>query len=177
MKNVIIPFIAGLAVGAITVWHYVKRSYDERLNEAIKELDESRFETTVFEVEEPETKNENENENDDEIPEKTENEYEKISSEYTHSFCPHRRPYVISPDDIELAEDVTTYVLYADGVLVDDYNEPIDEEDIDEIVGIKNLDMFGTTEAGPDELYIRNEKLNMDISIIRSLERWKKEVK
>lgn len=76
-----------------------------------------------------------------------------------------KRPYVISPD--EFAEDdeydKISLTLYADGVLADEEDDPID--DVDEIVGGVNLTSFGAFED--DCVFVRNETRKADYEILR----------
>lgn len=52
---------------------------------------------------------------------------------------------------------------YADGVLANYYDEPID--DIDEYVGKDSLNHFGEYEA--DSVYVRNDEKKIDYEILR----------
>ena len=75
------------------------------------------------------------------------------------------RPYVIEPRYFDEYDDYNTInlTLYADGVLVDDSsNEPV--EDVDETVGLDNLDHIGDYEE--DAVHIRNDKLRCDYEIL-----------
>ena len=75
------------------------------------------------------------------------------------------RPYVIEPRYFDEYDDYNTInlTLYADGVLVDDSsNEPV--EDVDETVGLDNLNHIGDYEE--DAVHIRNDKLRCDYEIL-----------
>lgn len=76
-------------------------------------------------------------------------------------------PYVISPEDFGEFEDYEeiSLVHYADGVLTDDMEEPI--EDIEGTVGSDYFEHFGEYEE--DSVYIRNDRLKCDYEILRDL--------
>lgn len=82
------------------------------------------------------------------------------------------RPYVISPDEYDDYDDYQAIelTLYADGVLVDDMNEPI--EDVDDIVGLDNLNTFGQHED--DAVHVRNDRRKCDYEILRVLDTYHK---
>lgn len=72
--------------------------------------------------------------------------------------------YVIAPEEFDEFEDYDVHSLtyYADGVLVNEHGEPID--DVDEVVGLESLDTFGMYET--DSVYVRNERLKTDYEIL-----------
>lgn len=73
------------------------------------------------------------------------------------------RPYVISPEEFdEYGYDTISLTYYADGVLTDDGDEPID--DIDDIVGLESLNHFGEYED--DSVFVRNDRLKCDYEIL-----------
>ena len=78
-----------------------------------------------------------------------------------------RRPYVISPAEIDTEDDYGVYSLtyYADGVLTDEQDNPI--EDVDDMVGRDSLNHFGEYED--DSVHVRNERLQCDFEILRDL--------
>lgn len=81
-----------------------------------------------------------------------------------------RRPYVISPADFDTEDDYEVYSLtyYADGVLVDEQNNPI--EDVDAMVGRDSLTHFGEYED--DAVHVRNEAMQCDFEILRDLSKY-----
>lgn len=78
----------------------------------------------------------------------------------------HERPYVISPDEFGeyVAYEPQSLMYYADGVLTDDMDNPI--EDIDGMVGEDFAEHFGEYED--DSVYIRNDKTKCDYEILAS---------
>lgn len=85
------------------------------------------------------------------------------------------KPRMMSPvkiDEDEFAENelygVATYTYYADDILTDEYDNIIIEDDWDDIVG---LDMINDLKAGEDMVLIRNDRIEMYIELVRSLEK------
>ena len=74
-------------------------------------------------------------------------------------------PFVIDPSEFgENPEyDTETLTYFADGVLVDDVDDVIDEPDI--VVGLENLKIF--EEFGATTVYVRNDIYKTDYEIIR----------
>lgn len=66
------------------------------------------------------------------------------------------KPVVISPEEYGEIDDydLYSYVYYADHILADECNEPI--ENVDEIVGEESLNHFG--DYGDDSVYVRNDE-------------------
>ena len=84
----------------------------------------------------------------------------------------NEKPYVISPDDFGELDGYETSSLtyYADGVLEDDYYVVIEEDAVDDMVGIESLEHFGDYEN--DTVFVRNEKLKTDFEIQRDLRKY-----
>lgn len=74
-------------------------------------------------------------------------------------------PFVIDPSEFgENPEyDTETLTYFADGVLVDDVDDVIEEPDI--VVGLENLKIF--EEFGATSVYVRNDIYKTDYEIIR----------
>lgn len=77
----------------------------------------------------------------------------------------HKRPYILSPDEFgELANyDTESLTYYADGVLTDESNNPI--EDVGAIIVEDFADHFGEYED--DSVFVRNDDLKTDYEILR----------
>ena len=54
---------------------------------------------------------------------------------------------------------------YADGVLTDDWDHPI--EDVEGLVGVESLTHFGEYEE--DSVYVRNDRYKTDYEILKDL--------
>lgn len=77
------------------------------------------------------------------------------------------KPYVIPPADFDTEDDydVISLTYYADGVLTDEQNNPI--EDVDKLVGRDSLTHFGEYEE--DAVHVRNDEMRCDFEILRDL--------
>lgn len=79
------------------------------------------------------------------------------------------KPYVIPPEEMGYIEEYEqiSFTYYADGVLTDDFNRPLTEAEIDELVGCESLGHFGEYEE--DAVYVRNERTQTDYEILMDL--------
>ena len=76
------------------------------------------------------------------------------------------QPRVIPPDEFgEIPEyDKVSLTYYADKVLVDENEKPMDETDIEMAIGSDSLHHFGEYE--PDSVYVRNDAVKVDYEIL-----------
>ena len=177
MKGLLI-FAAGLAVGAVAgavivknkvladakaeieeVREYYRESRgqkDEHVEE-VKEVEKKEYELKDIQIkDEPKTEKEHTN-------------YNQITKMYTskNEFQTpmYDDPFVIDPSEFgENPEyDTETLTYFADGVLVDDVDDVIEEPDI--VVGLENLKVF--EEFGATSVYVRNDIYKTDYEIIR----------
>ena len=182
MKGLLI-FAAGLAVGAVAGAVIVKNKV---LADAKAEIEEVRkyYRESRGVVEEVEEKEVEEKEEVKEV-EKKEYELKDIQvkdepktgltnySQITKMYMSkdefqspmYDDPFVIDPSEFgENPEyDTETLTYFADGVLVDDVDDVIEEPDI--VVGLENLKIF--EEFGATTVYVRNDIYKTDYEIIR----------
>ena len=184
-----IIFAAGACIGSVVTWRLVKKYYNNIANEEVADVkawyarkygekSESKKADAIRDgikdgMKKPVTENDIRNlaaqlqnmgyvdysNKGDEPVKKTEKIEEKEEVDDVE------RPYVIEPRYFDEYDDYNTInlTLYADGVLVDDSsNEPV--EDVDETVGLDNLDHIGEYEE--DAVHIRNDKLRCDYEIL-----------
>ena len=177
MKGLLI-FAAGLAVGAVAGAVIVKnkvladakaeieevreyyresRGQKEEHVEEVKEVEKKEYELKDIQIkDEPKTEKEHTN-------------YNQIAKMYTskNEFQTpmYDDPFVIDPSEFgENPEyDTETLTYFADGVLVDDVDDVIEEPDI--VVGLENLKVF--EEFGATSVYVRNDIYRTDYEIIR----------
>ncbi len=180
MKGLLI-FAAGLAVGAVAGAVIVKNKV---LADAKAEIDEVREyyresrgqkEEHVEEVKEVKEVEKKEYElkdiqiKDEPKTEKEHTNYSQITKMYMskdeYQTPMYDDPFVIDPSEFgEIPEyDTETLTYFADGVLVDDVDDVIDEPDI--VVGLENLKVF--EEFGATTVYVRNDLYRTDYEIIR----------
>lgn len=174
----IMAFFIGTAVGSVATWKLLKTKYEQIAQEEIDSIKE-RY-----------SKNHEENEEEEmiDIPDESEpingiDEKPDLSI-YTEKLKEQGylsdvekggtddmvKPYVISPDEYGEMDDydLYSYVYYADKVLADENNEPI--EDVDQRIGLESLNHFG--EYGDDSLYVRNDELKADYEILLDDEKY-----
>ena len=177
MKGLLI-FAAGLAVGAVAGAVIVKNKV---LADAKAEIDEVReyyresrgqkdeYVEEVKEVEKKEYELKDILIKDEPKTEKERTNYNQIAKMYTskNEFQTpmYDDPFVIDPSEFgENPEyDTETLTYFADGVLVDDVDDVIEEPDI--VVGLENLKVF--EEFGATTVYVRNDIYKTDYEIIR----------
>lgn len=176
-KNFII-FATGSAVGSVVTWKLLKSKYERLAQEEIDSVKEvfARRAAENKAVEEtapaePEKKVE-EKEDDPVMRSYTQKLQDLGYSDYSDTnedteFVPSVAPYVVSPDEFGLAEgyDMVDYTYYADGVLVDEVDEIV--EDIEGTVGTASLRRFGEYE--PNVVHVRNDVLKIEYQILRDL--------
>ena len=177
MKGLLI-FAAGLAVGAVAgavivknkvladakaeieeVREYYRESRgqkDEHVEE-VKEVEKKEYELKDIQIKD-EPKTEKEHTNYSQITKMYMSEDEYLTPMYDD-------PFVIDPSEFgEIPEyDTETLTYFADGVLVDDVDDVIEEPDI--VVGLENLKVF--EEFGATSVYVRNDMYRTDYEIIR----------
>lgn len=166
MKGLFI-FAAGVVAGAVAGAYLIK---DKVMADAKQEIEEVR----EYYKSKKETKKEEEP-----VKEKQE-EYEEITRNYTNYNKPNEQPkkvvedtpYVIDVEEFgELPEyDTATYTYFADGVLVDDVDDVID--DPDPIIGLENLKIFEEF-PGCSAIYVRNDIWRMDFEVLKDDWEWK----
>ena len=177
MKGLLI-FAAGLAVGAVAGAVLVKnkvladakaeveevRKYYRESRGVVKEVEEKEevkeVEKKEYELKDIQVKDE---------PKTGLTNYSQITKMYMSKdefqTPMYDDPFVIDPSEFgENPEyDTETLTYFADGVLVDDVDDVIDEPDI--VVGLENLKIF--EEFGATTVYVRNDIYKTDYEIIR----------
>lgn len=159
--------VTGAVVGAAASWKLLKTRY-----EAIADAEIAEVKAYYASKNEPEQETK-----DKSVPDPTEmSMYEAIvydsgykNEEETEggSKPVHNKPYTIAPNDFgDKDYDLVTLTYFADGILADENNEIIHEDDIDDLVG-DAITHFGEYED--DAVYVRDDTLQRDYEIIRDL--------
>lgn len=135
---------------------HIQDLIEEHVKE-VKEVEKKEYELKDIQIkDEPKTEKEHTN-------------YNQIAKMYTskNEFQTpmYDDPFVIDPSEFgENPEyDTETLTYFADGVLVDDVDDVIEEPDI--VVGLENLKVF--EEFGATSVYVRNDIYKTDYEIIR----------
>ena len=183
-KGVIaLSFILGAAAGAAASWFIVKKRLEEKYLAAIDSMERVYARRATRDIPEEEVEVEPDREPEEENREMSVREYaEKLAEngytdyadlskveeakkeEQKEEVKNVKKPYVISPYDYGEADgyDTESLIYYADGVLTDDDNNPI--EDVEGTVGKDALTHFGEYED--DSVFVRNERLKIDYEIL-----------
>lgn len=162
--NNFIIFTAGVVIGTLAASRYFKEKYEKISKEEIESVKEvykkkeEQFKTVSKEVEvNKDTKA---------------NEYKNIVSKYDKGEIEMRDeigPYVILPEEFdEEGYETISLTYYADGVLADEQNFPI--EDIEDTVGNEALNSFGKYED--DSVYVRDDDKGIDYEILLDIRKY-----
>lgn len=177
MKGLFI-FAAGLAIGAVAGACVIKNKVLADAKEEIEEVREyyrSKAAETTDEVVEEVKEVVEEVKEVKEVAQEIKNDsdkrtyvnYNKLASTYKPQEEPTRfdDPFIIDPSEFgeDPEYDTMTLTYFADGVLVDDVDEVIEEPDI--VVGLENLKVF--EEFGASSIYVRNDIYKTDYEVIR----------
>lgn len=172
-------FVAGAAIGSFVTWQMVKGYYAKRSQEeidSVKEVFSRKYldDTCDGDCKTCEEKSEPvvriSTDEKSELMEFARKLRDEGYTDYGHHRIPDdepkaSRPYVIPPYEFGEVDGYSHYTLkyYADGVLTDDADSPIDN--IDELVGEESLETFGEYEE--DTVFVRNERTKADYEILR----------
>lgn len=192
--NKVIIFAAGAVIGSLMAWKLTKTKYEkimieeeqslrEYYNKKVKVIEDTatdlhdsyqRREDALRKKLEEKTEKEPEIVQDmDEFHDKEFDKYAEILKDHKYSHeepCfdvgTNDKPYVVSPDEFGDADDydIITLNYYADGVVADDWNDPI--EDIGATIGEDFASHYGEYEE--DVVYVRNDRLKVEYEILRS---------
>lgn len=177
MKGLFI-FAAGLAIGAVAGACVIKNKVLADAKEEIEEVREYYRSKSVEATDEVAEEVKEVKEVVEEVKEvvqdikndsnkRTYVNYNKLASTYKPQEEPTRfdDPFIIDPSEFgeDPEYDTMTLTYFADGVLVDDVDDVIEEPDI--IVGLENLKIF--EEFGATSIYVRNDIYKTDYEVIR----------
>ena len=169
-------FAAGAVAGTVAGIGISKRHFEAIAAQEINEVrDYYRKANKELEEQKEEQKEEQENTEEEEVVEETIEEYNNIikygnyvtteeiddeEDDYSDD-----EPYIIDPSEFgnngNYATQTCTY--FADGVLVDDVDEVI--EDPEKLVGNLHVDIFRDFDA--TSVYVRNDWMKMDFEILK----------
>lgn len=177
--NNIIVFAAGAAVGAFVTWRILEARCEQKIRDEVVEVKE-RFciekapkeeveefieEDVPWVDDEPETDvNLDMNRYKEQIADLKYVNYSDLDSMSNPNNEP---PVIITPEEFGDIDEygTATYTYYADGVLTDDMDEPVD--DIDDVIGLESLNHFGEYED--DAIHVRNHNREYDYEVLRDL--------
>lgn len=159
--NKLFIFTAGVVLGSVATYSYVKTKYekiaDAEIESVKKAFKENKKETDENEDFSEEIKDVYMNLADGYVTESEEKEDEMD------------KPHVISPDELgETGYKVENLTYYSDNVLTDDFDNVIG--DIEATIGKDALNHFG--DYGEDSVCIRNDKRKRDYEVLLDPEKY-----
>lgn len=164
MNNVLV-FAAGAAIGSAVTWKLLKTKYEKLANEEIAKANDI-YKETSGDVETEDVSDEDEDEDISSYKSILENNNYAggISREEAKKM---KKPYIIPPEDCGdyIEYDVYNLTYYADGILADDMDEPMDMDDVEKVIGLDALDHFGEYED--DSVYVQNDETNSYYCILK----------
>lgn len=164
-------FVAGAAIGSVATWKLLEKRNEQIIQQEVDEFKEywSQKNQQGESIRNPEsTEQEDCDVSKDEYEEKVSDlGYTKEEKGGSEKMTYDTQPYVIRPDEFGELDDYETISLtyYADKVLTDENDEPID--DVDDIVGLDSLETFGEYED--DSVFVRNDRMRVDYEILQDM--------
>lgn len=172
-------FATGAALGSVVTWKILDGKYQQLIQEEKESIKEEL--AKLYNVEKP---TEEESEDDEEEP-KEEKPVDPVKEAYNEVIQRNNyanpkekeevdvdEPYEISYEDFGEREgyDALTLTYYADGVLTDDADNPI--EDVESMVGRDPSEYFDEKDNDPnaedrDTIFVRNDEQECDYEILR----------
>lgn len=170
-------FVTGVAVGVAASWRYFKMKYARIAQEEIdsvkevfsrkrqEEEDREASQTREQEIKQKKEEHDRETAAYSDMLRRLGYTNDEIEERKEGGLLDKNRPYVIPPDEFGDAVDYDCVSLnfYADGVLTDDWDNPI--EDVESLVGKDSLTHFGEYEE--DSVFVRNDDVRVDFEILR----------
>ena len=178
-----ITFAVGAAIGSLASMKYFKTKYERIADEEIDSVKKSivrlvkKGDISDKKSDDISDKKSDDNSEDKEMLNKVVSKLDYTSFSKTASKEEVKDnkpegdlPYIIPPEQVgEDDYECNTYILYADGILTDELNDVVEEEDLAYLIGSR--DVFNHIDDwGNGAVYVRNDFLETDFEIIRSLE-------
>lgn len=156
-----ISFMAGALSGAGIMYVYLKKKYTDDLNNEITSVKEALKKHY-------DCKNKEHNEKvldkaEEIIQEQRYTNYAKIEERREEEEANTENPYIIDQEAMgEIGYSELSLTYYADGVLTDENDDILDDDDILDYIGTEWKNHFID-----DAVYIRNEKMRCDYEILK----------
>lgn len=185
-------FALGAVAGSLATFKYAEKKYADRASEEIESVKEA-FRNSggsllrCDDEEDIDNRKSTVDEKTTDIQEKVKragerfiqeqekemiNNYEKLVKKNEYINREPDEPRVISPDEFGEEEDYTqiSLTLYADGVLVDDNNDEMGENEINRTIGPYALDHLGDYED--DCVHVCNDRLEAYYEVLTDARKW-----
>lgn len=183
-----LAFVAGAIVGGFVTKKYIE--YKSQINDEAEYEECETQEAIAEEANDTSVENEETSNNEIKISSVDDEAYKKLlanlqysaekeAADFIERMIPRQdevrdtsKPYNIAPDEFEEFDeyDSDEYTYYEDGYLTDSYGMPISDEDILNTIGEDFDTYFGSYDD--DQIWIRNERLRMDFSVVRDIDRF-----
>lgn len=170
LSNLII-FATGAAIGSVVTWKLIKTKYEQIAQEeidSVKEVFSRRAEQEEKTVDE-------ENSQVKEYEDLTEAYTTYSDNEEEKEVKDVEEPYVISPEEFGEKDgyEIRSLNYYTNGIVTDEFDQPIDNDDVDSLIGLDSLNHFGEFED--DSVFVRNDYLETDFVILADAGEYKEE--
>lgn len=183
-------FALGAVAGSLATFKYAEKKYAARASEEIESVKEafrnSGGSLLQYDDEDIDNRKSTVDEKTTDIQEKVKRagerfiqeqekemrNYEKLVKKNEYINREPDEPRVISPDEFGEEEDYTqiSLTLYADGVLVDDNNDEMGENEINRTIGPYALDHLGDYED--DCVHVCNDRLEAYYEVLTDARKW-----
>lgn len=171
LTNVLL-FVSGVAIGSLTAWYITKKKYEPDNYW----IDDNTDETDVIVLDDHSNKKtEDKPQKDSQYKQytkdyKTEKNVSNEKNEKKEGYELSDEPYLVSINDFGELDDYTTTSLYyyEDHVITDELGNPIEEDDVAELIGYDNLKCMDE-DPELDSCYIRNDVTKTDYEILRDM--------
>lgn len=172
----VLAFVAGAGIGSAVTYKFVKKKYDELIQEEIESVkqayknpqDFGPAEDTGKDSEDPEMTDEEKSMDLEKIREViNQNGYAEESTEKETKNM--SEPYIITYEEYGEKDYVTMMLHYwEDGTVTNDRNEIIGN--VSELVGDDFMNHYGDDPDDPDTVYVRDDESKIDYEILKELE-------
>lgn len=169
-----LAFVSGALLGVGSSFLYFKKKHEKLLDEQVASIKEACSRSLVKEKKETSKRDDIHTYKD-----MVSKQYTNVKAVENKNPEPKQNPvktqpkpfYVIEPTEYgeETGYEVASLIYYADGYLVDEYDEPV--EDFRDLVGSDFAEHFGEYED--DSVYIRNDERHCDYEILKSLKTYR----
>lgn len=166
-KEIIFAFVLGASIGSVVTWKFIKTKYEQLAQEEIDSVKAVFSKRKEHEEEKSDILDDNYNGETSDYENLVTSEGYNTANKEKGVAEMNDKPYVITPDEFgdTIGYDTESLTYYADGVLADDYDNPI--ENVDELVGVDSLNHFGEYEE--DSVFVRNDRYATDYEILRDV--------
>lgn len=152
-------FLTGIAIGAVAAWKIAEKKFKKIADDEIESI------RAMYKIKESEESNTNGTITPDR--EAYEDLVETYRKDKRHD---DYVPKIISADEFGESRLSVTFTLYSDGVVTDERDERLDDDEVMESIGSEFKELLKTK----DVVYVRNEKRFCDYEVIADPDSYQK---